>query len=1337
MPTHEDVAFGRLVVARGLLPVDTIRQAYARLQPGQTLMGLLLRHGMLDGQQALKLKAELGQIATRKQADLSGTSGAGPSDVARPIEDSGDLIRPIPPAPPGSNPDAEVTIQLQVPFPPRSPSDGLTPSLASFNAQSPTVASFSAQSPTVASFDAQSPTVASFDAQSPTIPAAPPTGAEDAATVWAPGPSTHPAPPGGAHSGAPISGRSPTHASPSAGSGATGPGKLPQPGETVKGYRVESVLGQGGMGAVYRAQAPSGEAVALKVMLPGANAGGEAVERFRREAEAVAKVDTHQGIVRVRDFGTSEGGLPYAVMNLIEGRDLHAIVGERGALPVEEALELMAQVSEAMDHCHKQGVLHRDLKPANILIQQSDGKPFVTDFGLALDASLERLTATGTLMGTPAYMPPEQAAGEKQAIDRRTDVYALGAVLYHLVTGKAPFKGSNLAIIKQIYTKEPPRLQEARGGRVPPGLQVICSQAMAKEPHLRYATAGALAADLTRLRRGEPIEGTAPSFGQRFGWRLKKRDKGALALVTLAIVALLSLPTGAAFWLLRAPPELREHVAWFTAAEASGEGEQAVVPLRQLLERVSPIGATDSDGLDLLTLSSQLTSRAQRVWALKAGSGEPPLEGIADALAHSDQARDGLILLRQVLQAALAGNAFAEGLSPADVAALGLVVAGEGEAERRRHLAWLCRLLLAWEGRHDPDPELDARSEALLQALATLRWNVPPEPKAPLELATVEQARAELAELAADGWWPAASVVERLAEVDADVDAYVTSGLDDAGLPKQWSAVPATTEGDEAGFAQAKQVLFRTAKHDQLLACLEALHVRLTAGEAWFEPGGLEILYRQLLQLRRLAVVSPTYGPAVPQSPALLSAGRRLCDRLIEVNEARVQQHQIGATGDLPLLVLRCVYALSGFLDWSDETLTRSLSNAVQIGMLGAMQGLQGERNSLLPIETLLLLPLMRQLYSPLFQSQAVEYLEGGAFDEFLREPANQTGNTYLAWGQTLELAYDNHDEENRVQMLQKHAIALDSALTDEERQALGLDPATTRGELRAPLSPWWVVFCRWQVAYWALELEEDGDDEPDADIIRASLAMIEECAADPTDFPEYQHWALANMDLGEKLSLLQQLDPEHGKEHVDKQLAVLRRLVDANWQRIGWIVERNYEALGVEEGSLHGTGAGLDMERLVDRIQLRAVRALGNVLTAAESPEANLELLQATQAKLKALGQPLHLRLEMDVAMAFAGVDEVAEAEAAAQRVIDEGTRYLGDLKKEPRQGPAARGRGPGQAREPQRLAAGHGAPAPDLGGPGRRAASAAGLTPDDSVGAGFTPALAGGVRTPRGSMT
>ena len=142
------------------------------------------------------------------------------------------------------------------------------------------------------------------------------------------------------------------------------------------------------------------------------------------------------------------------------------------AVTLEETLdewpETMTQVAEAIHHCHEHGILHRDLKPANILVRASDGKPFVTDFGLVLDESIERMTKTGALMGTPAYMPPEQAEGDKQAIDRRTDVYALGAVLHHLVTGKPPFAGGNLVILKQIFSNEPPALQEARGGRVPP-----------------------------------------------------------------------------------------------------------------------------------------------------------------------------------------------------------------------------------------------------------------------------------------------------------------------------------------------------------------------------------------------------------------------------------------------------------------------------------------------------------------------------------------------------------------------------------------------------------------------------------------------------------------------------------------------------------------------------------------------------------------------------------------------------------------------------------------------------------------------------------------------------
>ncbi|HBP18959.1 MAG TPA: hypothetical protein DEA08_14375, partial [Planctomycetes bacterium] len=165
------------------------------------------------------------------------------------------------------------------------------------------------------------------------------------------------------------------------------------------------------MGAVYRAHDLSNDAeVALKVMLPGADPDGSAMLRFQREAEAVVKVDAHAGIVRVRDFGQHRG-MPYAAMDLVVGRDLHEIVKEQGGLPIDEALRLTEEVSRAIAHCHAKGVLHRDLKPANVLLRQEDGQPFVTDFGLALDEQLERLTRTGQVMGTPAYMPPEQAEG--------------------------------------------------------------------------------------------------------------------------------------------------------------------------------------------------------------------------------------------------------------------------------------------------------------------------------------------------------------------------------------------------------------------------------------------------------------------------------------------------------------------------------------------------------------------------------------------------------------------------------------------------------------------------------------------------------------------------------------------------------------------------------------------------------------------------------------------------------------------------------------------------------------------------------------------------------------
>ncbi len=269
---------------------------------------------------------------------------------------------------------------------------------------------------------------------------------------------------------------------------------------------LERVLAHGGMGKVYVArQEGAGRQVAIKVVLTDAEElSADALQRFELEAQAVARLK-HAGIVKVIQFGLHRG-LPFLAMDLIEGESLKARIGRSEPYGPRPAAQLLAALARAIQHAHDQGILHRDLKPANVLLD-SEGRARITDFGLARDMleTRERLTRTGQMMGTPAYMPPEQADGDLPNIGPRSDVYSLGAILYAVLTGRPPFVGENaLNIVYKVLT------QEVAPPNTDPALRAICLVCLAKRPKQRYASAELLADDLDRYLRGEPVLARPP-----------------------------------------------------------------------------------------------------------------------------------------------------------------------------------------------------------------------------------------------------------------------------------------------------------------------------------------------------------------------------------------------------------------------------------------------------------------------------------------------------------------------------------------------------------------------------------------------------------------------------------------------------------------------------------------------------------------------------------------------------------------------------------------------------------------------------------------------------------
>jgi serine/threonine-protein kinase len=402
------------------------------------------------------------------------------------------------------------------------------------------------------------------------------------------------------------------------------PPLLPRPGlPELPGYEVLEVLGRGGMGVVYKARhIDLNRLVAVKMVLAGIHAGPSDLERFRHEAEAVARLQ-HANIVQVYDVG-SHDGRPFIALEYVDGSLTRSLAGT--PLPPRQAAQWVETLARAVAHAHQQGIVHRDLKPANVLLSRT-GVLKITDFGMAkiMVAPTSSQTTSGSILGTPSYMAPEQAEGKTRQIGPGADVYGLGAILYEMLTGRPPFEGPSVQATIDLVRHQDPVPPSFRVPRMPQDLETICLRCLQKEPAARYAGAAELADDLAAFLAGEPIRARRAGPYERLRRWVRRHPAEAvlsgtafIALVGVAVglvwsyalavgaVASLGLLIAAGWYTVRLRRALRALEAQQTVAERAAERLQLLLDMTRRLMRTTELD-------DLLRLLAETT-----VWLTKA-----------------------------------------------------------------------------------------------------------------------------------------------------------------------------------------------------------------------------------------------------------------------------------------------------------------------------------------------------------------------------------------------------------------------------------------------------------------------------------------------------------------------------------------------------------------------------------------------------------------------------------------------------------------------------------------------------------------------------------------------
>ena len=319
-------------------------------------------------------------------------------------------------------------------------------------------------------------------------------------------------------------------------------------------YRILSLLGVGGMGSVFKAEHIMLDTlVAIKILNRDLATNETALKRFAQEAKAASSLK-HSNIATVSDYGLTEGGFPYFVMDLLDGKSLQELITEKEFLPWLQAVEFGIQISDAMAYAHSQGIYHRDLKPANIMISQTakgDERATVVDFGIAKFANetqnAQKITQTGEVFGSPLYMSPEQCTGKP--LDGRSDVYSFGCLMFEMLTGKVPFIGPNAVATILMQINDPPPSIRSRENQhitvsIPSGLDIVITHCLGKDPSDRYSSMDAVKSDLQLVKRGLPP--TRKSV-RRINFKFKAPGLVQTGIVTA--FGTIAMFLGMAFWI--------------------------------------------------------------------------------------------------------------------------------------------------------------------------------------------------------------------------------------------------------------------------------------------------------------------------------------------------------------------------------------------------------------------------------------------------------------------------------------------------------------------------------------------------------------------------------------------------------------------------------------------------------------------------------------------------------------------------------------------------------------------------------------------------------------------